>query len=131
VFDTWIRSGLATLDSDEDGVPDASDNCPRIANPSQADSGGFGRLTPDGAGDACQCGDVNGDGLVDSTDPPLIRAALARVSGPLSGAANRRCDSPSDTGECSIVSWARMRKRLAGATLAHLQTCAAARERGP
>ena len=127
----WIRNGLATLDSDEDGVADASDNCPRTANASQADGGGFGTSTPDGVGAACQCGDVNGDGRVDSLDPPLIRAALAHTSGPLSGAANRRCDSASDTGECSIVSWARMQKGLSGATAAHGQTCAAATERGP
>ncbi len=131
IFDAWIRSGLATLDSDADGVADAADLCPRIADPSQADGGGFGTSTPDGVGTACQCGDVNGDGRVDSRDAAPLRAALARTSGPLSGAANRRCVSPSDTGECSIVSWARIQKRLAGATAAHGQTCAAATELGP
>jgi hypothetical protein len=131
LFDTWIRSGLATLDSDEDGVADAADNCPRIANPTQTDGGGFGTSTPDGVGAACQCGDVNGDGRVDASDGPLIRGALAKVSGPLSAAANRRCDSASDTGECSIVSWARIQKRLSGATAAHDQSCDAAAVRGP
>jgi uncharacterized repeat protein (TIGR03806 family) len=132
VFDTWIRSGLATLDSDEDTVPDASDNCPRTPNASQTDGGGFGTSTPDGVGAACQCGDVNGDGRVDAIDPPLVRNALARVTPALSGAANRRCDSPGDTGECSIVSWARMQKRLVGGVVAaHGQTCAAALERLP
>jgi Thrombospondin type 3 repeat len=36
-----------SLDSDGDGVPDASDNCPLVANAGQADRDG------DGIGDAC------------------------------------------------------------------------------
>lgn len=35
------------VDTDSDGVPDATDNCPRTANPDQADSDG------DGIGDVC------------------------------------------------------------------------------
>jgi len=35
-------------DADGDGVPDASDNCPAVANPGQADADG------DGVGDACE-----------------------------------------------------------------------------
>jgi alpha-tubulin suppressor-like RCC1 family protein len=48
------RFGQATLhlqltpDADGDGVPDASDNCPAAANPSQADA------DADGTGDACE-----------------------------------------------------------------------------
>jgi Tol biopolymer transport system component len=42
----WQRVVLPT-DSDSDGIADASDNCPEVANPGQLDSDG------DGIGDAC------------------------------------------------------------------------------
>ena len=70
-----------TADSDGDGVPNSSDNCPSTANPDQADSDG------DGVGDACDgcpsdpdkaspgacgCGspdvDSDGDGAFDCND---------------------------------------------------------------
>jgi hypothetical protein len=38
-------------DADHDGVPDASDNCPSVANPSQGDA------DRDGVGDACEVAD--------------------------------------------------------------------------
>jgi cysteine-rich repeat protein len=63
-------------DGDADGVPDSSDNCPFIANPSQTDSGGVGAGSPaDGVGDACQCGDVSGNGSVTSADAIQITRA--------------------------------------------------------
>ena len=40
-------------DTDGDGVPDASDNCPYAANTNQLDTGGIGAgSAPDGIGDA-------------------------------------------------------------------------------
>jgi hypothetical protein len=48
-------------DVDGDGDPNGSDNCPTVANPSQADADG------DGLGDACDSDDDN-DGNPDSTD---------------------------------------------------------------
>jgi len=47
---------LYTADADGDGVPDGIDNCPAVANPSQADMDG------DGIGDACD-DDMDGDGV--------------------------------------------------------------------
>jgi hypothetical protein len=50
-------------DSDGDGIADSQDRCPFFANASvQTDT------DEDGVGDACQCGDANGDGHVDVSD---------------------------------------------------------------
>lgn len=64
-------SKLAAIgDRDSDGVEDAKDNCPGVANPSQANA------DDDAAGDACDpevkdptaCGDRSGDGEDDCTN---------------------------------------------------------------
>ena len=53
----WSRSRLHRYygwpDTDEDGLPDVSDNCPDIKNPDQADADG------DGIGDVCDPADSN------------------------------------------------------------------------
>lgn len=49
------------IDTDGDGIPDASDNCPNTPNPSQTDTDG------DGMGDACDPDDDN-DGVDDVTE---------------------------------------------------------------
>ena len=48
-------------DSDGDGVPDATDNCPTKSNPEQEDANG------DGIGDACSA-DTDKDGVDDAKD---------------------------------------------------------------
>jgi len=69
-------SSVSTDDSDADGVYDAVDNCPAVFNSDQIDRGGVNTASPDGIGDACQCGDVNGDGSITNTDSRLIRLSM-------------------------------------------------------
>jgi hypothetical protein len=65
------------VDGDGDGVADANDNCPNFANANQSDIGGIGAAAPpDGIGDACQCGDVSGNGRVTTADATLITRSL-------------------------------------------------------
>ena len=64
-------------DADGDGRPDVIDNCPFEPNPDQLDRGGIGGgSAPDGIGDACQCGDVSGNGVVTTADSLIIRRSL-------------------------------------------------------
>jgi len=69
-----------STDSDGDGVPDGLDNCKYEPNPTQSDIGGRGAAPPDGIGDACQCGDINNDGRVTSTDSTVLKRALLGLS---------------------------------------------------
>jgi len=64
-------------DGDGDGIGDVGDNCPHFANANQSDIGGIGASSgPDGIGDACQCGDVSGNGRVTTADATLITRSL-------------------------------------------------------
>ena len=99
-------------DGDGDGIPDASDNCPSVANPSQTDTDG------DGQGDACDSSpngpDSDGDGIPDATDncPNVSNPAQIDSDGDGQGDA---CDAtpngpdgdgdgvPDDTDNCPTV----------------------------
>lgn len=61
-------------DTDGDGVPDATDNCPTVKNPTQTDS------NANGVGDACEGPgpvDTDHDGLPDATDTDDDNDAIA------------------------------------------------------
>jgi hypothetical protein len=96
-----------SVDSDCDGIPDdgavgdvpcatgqtvnCDDNCPYWPNPVQKDTGGILSQVPDGIGNACQCGDVSGDGVISAGDWIMMKRALAS---PPMGTMTRpdRCD---------------------------------------
>jgi hypothetical protein len=63
------RLTLAVADTDGDAVPDASDNCMLVPNPTQLDTDG------DGYGNACDA-DLDNSGLVNFADLALFRLAF-------------------------------------------------------
>jgi len=65
-------------DSDGDGVPDSTDNCPTIANATQANSNGFG------PGDACELSFVLSSGLLNQYVYFQSQRELLASLGPLS-----------------------------------------------
>jgi hypothetical protein len=73
------------------------DNCPAVANLGQADSGGLQGPVPDGDGDACQCGDASGDGLVNAAD-----VSAAQLCDQGLGPCLPTCDADS-SGSCSAA----------------------------
>ena len=64
-------------DVDLDGIGDALDNCRYEANPAQTNA------TPNGIGDACECGDLGTNGQVEDADVTALRSWLARAAGPI------------------------------------------------
>ncbi len=62
----------ASPDTDNDGIPDAKDNCPSVANPDQAD------VDKDGLGDACD--DSNGNTSAPKAEPASLIAAISTLN---------------------------------------------------
>jgi arylsulfatase A-like enzyme len=111
----WVRTGG---DTDGDGFVNGEDNCLFVPNPDQLDTDG------DWFGDACECGDFNGDGRVNTTDARLIqRCTIGEI--PCSGL----CDATGD-GICNTAD-ARLIQRYAVRQLAKENLSCAERRSGP
>jgi len=113
-------------DTDGDGVPDAVDNCPYTPNPGQEDTGGIGSgSAPDGIGDACQCGDVNGNGQVTLGDSVIILRSLL-IPPTATQTKPELCDVGGSAGCTLADSVIILRANLTPPTATILQNCAPA-----
>ncbi len=98
-----IAPGAGGADRDGDGIPDAEDLCPDYASADNADADG------NGIGNVCECGDQNGDGLVDVSDILDINATIFGLL-PVSPL----CDA-NDDGACNIGDILAVNARIFGA----------------
>jgi len=113
------------FDADGDGVADAADNCPNQANPSQSDVGGVGSSSPpDEIGDACQCGDVNGDGIVTISDVSIYQRSL--LLPPTATIAKPELCNVGGTASCTISDVAILQRALLSPPKATIQAACAA-----
>lgn len=96
-------------DFDGDGLANLFDNCPFVANADQLDSS----APANGTGDACECGDTQGDGRVDLVDSVVLRRALAALDPGVDEPA--KCSVVGGSMDCDGLDSARMRAALAGA----------------
>jgi hypothetical protein len=97
-------------DTDSDGIPDVADNCPFVPNEFQENEDSLP------AGDACQCGDLNEDGVVDSLDEDLARGHVVGKTVPPFNL--DRCNMIEPSGgaaECDVADVFVLRRVVAGA----------------
>jgi len=109
-------------DADGDGLQDAFDLCPFEPDPLRLDA------NDDGIGDACQCGDLSGDGLLSSADADLLRAWLTAVAPPPAALARCNVKGPAMPlgADCRVDDWAVLERSLIGAGPGLAQVCAPA-----
>ena len=86
-----VLVGLNLDDADSDGVPDATDNCPLVANPGQENNDG------DSQGDACDNDDDN-DGTIDVDDCAPFNSAIHPGAAEVCNGIDDDCDGQVDEG---------------------------------
>ncbi len=101
-------SAQSSSDFDGDGLANLFDNCPFVANADQLDSS----APANGTGDACECGDTQGDGRVDLVDSVVLRRALAALGPGVDDPA--KCSVVGGSMDCDGLDSARIRAALAG-----------------
>ena len=110
-------------DADGDGILEPGDNCPNERNAGQEDGGGLLTPTPNGVGNACECGDLGIDGRIDDPDIAALRGWLARE--PAATPALQRCSVVGGI-ECDVRDFAVLKRARNGLTPAIAPVCAAA-----
>jgi hypothetical protein len=104
-------------DSDADGAGDLGDVCPLAADAAQLDRGGVAApadpqgALPNGIGDVCECGDLDGDGRVNPADLAAVREFLA--GGALAPDTLAHC-GVRGAGDCDVVAFAVLARAFAG-----------------
>jgi hypothetical protein len=122
--------GRATPDDfDDDGVLNASDNCPWMPNAGQEDRGGIATALADGTGDACQCGDADADGQVDILDAAVYELHLAAQPPGLADTVT--CSVRGGRLDCDLHDLEGIRAELAGLAPGVGQVCQAATGQPP
>jgi len=91
------------IDQDEDTVLDGDDNCRWFQNLGQADA------DSDGTGDACECADQSGDGLITQADTAGIESCLEGLVA-CSGLCDGTHDDHCDAGDVTAVQLALLSK---------------------
>ena len=113
-------------DPDGDGFLSPCDSCKYVHNTDQADHGRVGPGDDDGIGDACQCTELTGDGIVGAADVTRLREHLARIGAQLSGAPLSRCSAIGGPNECTVRTLTVLRRALALQPPGVAQVCDAA-----
>jgi hypothetical protein len=106
-------------DADGDLIQDLFDVCDFEPDPAQTDANG------DGIGDACQCGDLTGDGLITGADADLVQTWLTAAGPVPAGIARCNIWGPAVPAgaDCRIDDWALLQRALGSAPPGINQIC--------